>query len=217
MSLGKDSSNMQELTISGLLLILKRRRSFIVLTTLLCVSMAVLLCVFMTRKYEATGEIQVAKQSSDDLGLDGMKGDGQNVSDALEDNIALQTQANILQSETLALRVIQNLGLENTWDFQPRFNPVSSVLGLVSPRGPQDPPHANLEESPARRSRVLKIFERHLKVKPLAGTQLIDIGYSSSSPQISAAVVNQLTKGLVDYTFQTRYNATNEASQWLAG
>ena len=51
----------------------------------------------------------------------------------------------------------------------------------------------------------------------MAGTQLIEISYVSSSPQISAAVINQLMKGLVDYTFQTRYNATNEASQWLAG
>jgi capsular exopolysaccharide synthesis family protein len=80
-----------------------------------------------------------------------------------------------------------------------------------------DPPRASLEDSPARRARVLKVLESHLKVTPVAGTQLIEISYTSSNPQISAAVINQLTKGLVDYTFQTRYNATNEASQWLAG
>jgi capsular exopolysaccharide synthesis family protein len=217
MSLSNDSSTMQELTISDLVGVLKRRHSFIILTTLFCVLIAVLLCIFMTRKYKATGEIQVAKQSADDLGLDGMKGDGESVSDALEDNVALQTQANILQSDTLALKVIQNLGLENTWDFQPRFNPVNWVLNLISPQGLKDPAHASLEDSPVRRTRMLKVFEKHLKVKPLAGTRLIEISYLSSSPQISAAVINQLTKGLVDYTFQTRYNATNEASQWLAG
>ena len=81
----------------------------------------------------------------------------------------------------------------------------------------EDPPHASLENSPGRRTRVLKIFERHLKVKPVAGTQLVEVSYRSSSPQLSAAVINELTKGLVDYTFQTRYNATNEASKWLAG
>jgi capsular exopolysaccharide synthesis family protein len=217
MSPNNESSTIQELTISGLLVVLKRRRLFIIWTTLFCVLIAVLLCIFMTRKYKATGEIQVAKQSSDELGLDGMKGDGDSVSDALEDNMALQTQATILQSDTLALKVIQNLGLENTWDFQTRFEPLSWVLGLISPRGLMDPPHASLEDSPVRRSRALKVFERHLKVKPVAGTRLIDISYISSSPQVSAAVINQLMKDLVDYTFQTRYNATNEASQWLAG
>lgn len=212
-----DSSTMQELTISGLLVVLKRRRSFIILSTLFCVSIAILVCIFMTPKYKATCEIQVAKQSSDELGLDGMKGDGGSASDALEDNIALETQAGVLQSDTLALRVIQNLGLEDTSDFQPHFNPVGWVLGLVSPKGPQDPAHASLEDSPARRARVSEVFRKHLKVKPLPGTRLIEISYLSSSPQTAAAVINQLTKGLVDYTFQTRFNATNEASQWLAG
>jgi succinoglycan biosynthesis transport protein ExoP len=217
MSLDKNSSTTQELTISGLLLVLKRRRSFIIWTTLLFVSIAVLLCVFMTRKYKATGEIQVAKQSSDELGLDSMKSDGTSTSDALEDNIVLQTQAEILQSDTLALRVIKNLGLEDTWDFQPRFNLIFWALDLFSPEGPKDSAHASLEDAPARRTRVLNVFARHLKVKPVAGTQLIEISYVSSSPKTAAAVINQMTKGLVDYTFQTRYNATTDASQWLAG
>lgn len=217
MSLSNDSSTMQELTISGLLAILKRRRSFIILSTLLCVSIAVLVCIFMTPKYKAIGEIQVAKQSSDDLGLGGMKGDGAGESDALDENIDLQTQANILQSDTLALKVIEKLGLENTEDFLPKFNPVSWAVDLVSPRTPQDPAHATLENAPLRRRHVLKVFEKHLKVKPVSGTQLIEVSYLSSSPQVSAAVINELTKDLVDYTFQTRYNATTEASRWLAG
>ena len=171
----------------------------------------------MTRRYKATGEIQVASQSSDELGLDKMKSDGASAPDTLEENIALQTQAEILQSDTLALRVIQNLKLENTWDFQPRFNPVGWALGLISPAGPKDPAQASLEDSPVRRTRVLKVFASHLKVKPLAGTQLIEISYVNSSPKTAAAVVNQMTKGLVDYTFQTRYNATADASQWLSG
>jgi succinoglycan biosynthesis transport protein ExoP len=211
------SSTTQELTVSGLLLILKRRRSFILLTTLFFLSIAVLLCIFMTRKYTATGEIQVAKQSSDELGLDKMTSDAPSTADAMEDNIAIQTQAQILQSDTLALRVIQNLRLESTWDFQPRFDPVGWALGLISPQGPKDPAHASLEDSPLRRTRVLKVFAKHLKVKPVAGTQLIEISYVSSSPKTAAAVINQMTKGLVDYTFQTRYNATTEASQWLTG
>ena len=219
MSVDKYSSTTQELSISGLLLVLKRRRSFIVLSTLFCFSIAALLCIFMTRRYEATGEIQVARQSSDELGLDGMKGDGGSASadDALEDNIALQTQSDILQSDTLALKVIEDLGLESTEDFQPKFNPLLWVLDLVSPQGPKDSATASLENAPVRRTRVLKVFSRHLKVKPQAGTELIEISFLSSSPRTSAAVVNELMNSLVDYTFQTRYKATTEASKWLSG
>jgi polysaccharide biosynthesis transport protein len=217
MSLTKDSSTSQEVTLAGLFLVLKRRRSFVVWSTVFCVSAAILVCIFMTPKYKATGEIQVARQSSDELGLDGMKGDGGGVSDALEDNIELQTQANILQSDTLALKVIDKLDLEHTKDFQPIFNPISWALNLVSPDGPKDPPHVGLEDAPKRRRQVLKVFAKHLKVEPLSGTQLIEVSYLSSNPKTAAAVINELTKSLVDYTFQTRFNATNDASKWLAG
>jgi succinoglycan biosynthesis transport protein ExoP len=216
MSSGIVSSTTQDLTISGLLLVLKRRRSFIIWSTVFCVSAAILLCIFMTPKYKATGEIHVAKQSSDELGLDGMKGGG-GVADALEDNIELQTQSNILQSDTLALKVIENLDLEHTKDFQPRFNPIAWALNLFSPDGPKDPPNASLEDSPRRRGRVLRVFAGHLKVQPLAGTELIDISFLHSDPKIAAAVINELSNSLVDYTFQTRFTATNVASKWLGG
>src|ERR1700744_589075 len=99
MSMPNSMSASQELTISGLLTVLRRRRSFLLITTACFLAIATLLCVFMTRRYQATAIIQVAHQTSDDLGLEGMKGNDYSAGDALEDNIALQTQANILQSD----------------------------------------------------------------------------------------------------------------------
>jgi polysaccharide biosynthesis transport protein len=207
----------EDLTISGLLLILKRRRLVLFGTTLLLFTCAVLVCIFMTRRYEAQGKIQVAKQGSDGLGLEDMMGGASGASDALDANITLQTQADILKSDTLALQVIEKLKLQDTPDFKARFSPTGWLLGLMSPKGPKDPAHASLEDSPSRRSSVLRTFHSHLKVETVAGTRLIQISYTSSDPKIAAAVVNDLAKGIVDYNFQTRYNATNEASQWLSG
>ncbi len=76
--------------------------------------------------------------------------------------------------------------------------------------------NAPLEQAPLRRTRALKVFAKNLNVKPVAGTRLIDVTYLSTDPKLAAAVVNHLTQGLVDYTFQTRFNATNEASGWLS-
>jgi polysaccharide biosynthesis transport protein len=207
----------QDLTISGLILILKRRRTVLIMSTCVCVFLAALLCVFMTRKYEATARIQVARESSGDLDLSEVKSRDNSSADALEDNITLQTQANILQSDTLALRVIRNLKLEDTKDFRQRFSPVGWVLGLFSPSAPKDPPNASLDDAPNRRARALQIFEHHLKVKPVPGTRIIEITYQSSNPQVSAAVVNQLTQDLVDFTFQARNEAMNQGSKWLWG
>jgi capsular exopolysaccharide synthesis family protein len=207
----------KELTIQALLAILRRRRALITKTTAVCFLLAALYCVFTSRRYSATAEIQVQKSSADGLGLESMMSSaGGDATDALDANITLQTQANILQSDTLALKVIEELDMEHTKDFKPSFNPLGWAIALFTPAGPKDLVNAPLEQAPSRRTRALKVFAGSLSVKPVAGTRLIDVTYLSTDPKLAAAVVNRLTQGLVDYTFQTRYNATNQASSWLS-
>jgi succinoglycan biosynthesis transport protein ExoP len=205
------------LTLGDLRHIFRRRRRIVVSCLTLCVCLAVLICILSTRRYQASGEIQVQKDSADALGLDNMTGSAEGASDALDANITLQTQADLLQSDTLALKVIDDLGLEHTADFEPRFDPFGRIRGFLSPEGPPDAQQATLEQSPRRRTRALKIFSSHLTVKVVSGTRLIEIRFLSSDPRLAAAVVNQLMKGLVEYTFQTRFAATNDASVWLTG
>jgi succinoglycan biosynthesis transport protein ExoP len=64
---------------------------------------------------------------------------------------------------------------------------------------------------------ALLVFGNSLKVKPSPGTRLIAISYLSSDPKVSAAVVNTLIESLIDYSFQTRFDATNQAAGWLSG
>ena len=66
------SLNPEELTIHGLLVILRRRRRVILTIAGLCFLAAVLLCVFMTRQYRAATTIQVQKGNSDSLGLNSL-------------------------------------------------------------------------------------------------------------------------------------------------
>jgi capsular exopolysaccharide synthesis family protein len=130
-------------------------------------------------------------------------------------NVDLQTQSSILQSDALALKVIKDLNLENNKDFKPRFNPIGWALSSIAPSGPTDPANADLDHSPARRSRALKIFQGQLKVKVIAGTRLLEVSYSNPDPKVAADVVNYLVQALVDYTFQTKFQATNDVSSWL--
>jgi succinoglycan biosynthesis transport protein ExoP len=205
----------RELTLGDLWNLCLRRRAIIAGTVLTLFALASLVSVFSERRYEATGQLQVQKDSMDGLGLSSMMGDAAGATDALDANITIQTEATILKSDTLALRVIRDLNLESTADFQPHFKAVGWVLGLISPAGTADPAHASLEDSPGRRSHALLVFSRNLKVKPVAGTRLIEVTYINPDPRVAAAVVNRLTQALVDFSFQTRYNATTQASDWL--
>jgi succinoglycan biosynthesis transport protein ExoP len=146
-----------------------------------------------------------------------MTGSSDGPGDALNANLDLQTESEILQSDALALKVIDDLHLDQTRDFQPKWSPVGWILGLFTPPGLPDIPGVSLEDSPARRTRALKIFAAHLKVKPVPGTRLIEIRYLHSDRQMAPAVVNGLIRALKDYGFQTRYVATRESSEWLNG
>ena len=205
-------------TLRDLLRIFHRRKRAIFVTASVVFLLSVCACVFMTRRYTASSVIQLEKSSSDSLGLDSLMGAASGgASDALSVNIDLQTQASILESEALALKVVKDLNLEQNEDFKPHFSPIGWAMGLVSPRGPADPVHASLEDSPARRARVAKAFAKNLKVKVTAGTRLLEVDFTNRDPKVAAAVVNHLVQALIDYTFQTKFTATNQVSQWLEG
>lgn len=210
-----DSPN-KELTLRDLLRIYQRRRKIVLATVVSLFVLAVIYCAVCTRRYEASGIVQMQKESADAMGLDSlMSSAAGGASDALDANIDLQTQANILQSDTLAIRTIEALHMEDTYDFRPRFSFLAPVLRLLTSAQDADPPGATLENSPVRRQRALKIFAKNLEVKPVSGTRLIEIHYTDPDPKLAAVVVNTLTKGLSEYSFQTRYDATNSASKWL--
>ena len=214
---GRAHTPEKELTLRGLLAILRRRRVIVLAITGGLLSLAVLYCALSTRRYEAVGQLEVQKDASDALGLESMMSGEQAGGDALDANITIQTQADILQSDTLALRVIKSLHLESTPDFRPSFNPIGWLLRPFSPSGASDPPDASLDDSPHRRSHALAVFAKNLQVKPVSGSRLIQVTYLSSDPKLAAAVVNSLAQALIDFSFQTRYNATSQASDWLEG
>jgi capsular exopolysaccharide synthesis family protein len=194
------------------------RRKAVILSILAgVVTIAALFCTFSERRYEATGQLQVEKESLDGLGLSSLTGDASGAGDALDSNITIQTEATILQSDTLALQVIKDLNLDSTPDFQPRFGVRSLIGSLLSPQGPADATNMPLEGSPRRRSHALVVFSKNLKVKLVPGTRLIDVSYTNPDPRLAAEVANHLIQALQDFSFQTRYAATVQASKWLGG
>jgi len=205
----------KEMSFQDLWGIMSRRRKIVLSAFLLTIAVSGVLFATATRLYKGSAEIQVQKEAADTLSMNNMLGP-ELQSDAVDSNVTLQTQAQILQSDSLALQVIKELNLEKSPDFRTRFNPFGWVMGLVAPAGIPDPKNVPLEDAPARRAKALKIFEAHLKVKPVSGTRLIDVEYLSSDPHTAAAVVNHLVQGLIEYNFQIRHNATREASVWLA-
>jgi succinoglycan biosynthesis transport protein ExoP len=185
----------RELTLRDFMQSFLRRKNLFLGTIGACVLMGVLICVLIPRKYEATGTIELDTPSADGLDRSSLMGGAPSSSDAMSADIAIQTQAKILQSDELALRTITALHLADK----------ASSLGKPLGGDPKDQPAL----------KALTSFRSALTVKPIAGTKLIQISFSSKDPRVAAAVVNELISQLTQFSEERMSASTNESTQVL--
>jgi polysaccharide biosynthesis transport protein len=205
----------QPLTLQEVLRVMKRRRKAALLFAGGVLALVALYLTFATRRYAGEATLEFDKQNADMLGVNGSAA---GMSDALDYNITLQTQAGILESDTLALQVIKELNLEQTADYKSKwsiFDLPSLVVGLFeSP----EPSEANLplEQTTGRRVAALKKFHKNLKIEIVAGSRMIKITFFNPDRYLASTGANKLLTDYIDYSFQTRYLATSQATSWLS-
>jgi succinoglycan biosynthesis transport protein ExoP len=118
----------------------------------------------------------------------------------------LNTQAKILQSESLLERLIAKLDLGKKLlpdDGSGRIAPWRKALGL---RG------VSQESS---REKILATVSKNLKISTEANTRLVEIRYDSTDPQLAADFVNTLTSEFVEQNLESRWKTTQNTGEWL--
>ncbi len=136
------------------------------------------------------------------------------------------TQLEILQSRSLARRVVERLGLQS----DPRFNtPVGSgfidkipaALGflremaeglpLVGGRSAAD---ISLETKNST-GLAVDFFLKNLTVQSERATRIARAAYSSHDPEFAALVVNALAEEYIELNFESKFDATTKATDFL--
>ena len=206
----------RELDLYDLLSVLRRRRLILVGALLLFIIPAAIYCIGAPRRYRATGSVSIRNDDAVGLGLDSVmvESGAEATPGSLTINIVLQSQASILQSDTVALQVIKDLKLEQTSDFKQSWDALDSLDHLFGIRS-SEPPGADLTTSPTRRAHALKVFSDNLAVTPLEGTRLISVSYINPDPRLAVAVVDAMIRGLQYSNYESRYSAANDAALWL--
>jgi succinoglycan biosynthesis transport protein ExoP len=200
----------QPLTLQDVLRVVKRRRRAALIFACGVLALVALYLTFATRRYAGEATLEFDKQNADMLGVNAAAG---GISDSLDYNITLQTQAQILESDTLALQVIKEFNLDQTPDYGPTA--LDSVVGFFLPAEPSDA-NLPLDQATGRRAKVLKKFHKNLKVELLTGSRMIKITFLSTEAERASQVANKLLSDYIDFSFQTRYLATNQATGWLS-
>jgi polysaccharide biosynthesis transport protein len=184
-----------------------KHKIWIIGSIAICELLAILFTLTMKPLYDSTATIELNKGGAGalDLGVDDalsqQMGSG---GDSLKTD--LQTETAILEGDSLALAVIQRLGLAS----QPPF-----ALEASKGAGPSSEQGLPLEEAPQARTRLLSIFGSGLKVAPVRGTRLIKVTYESHQPKQAAQIANALIESYKNQYLQSHYDATTETSTWL--
>jgi len=193
--------------LQNLVRVLMKRRGWIIGSIVICGLLAIMVTMLTKPTYEATATIELNKSNAGSLGLDLGDMMSQQLSSG-SDNLLTdqQTETAILQGDSLALAVIEQLKLAS----QPQFAVKGGKKGEVnSEEG------LPLEDAPRTRTRLLGGFRAHLRVEPVRGTRLIRVTYESHDPKQAAQIANALIDSYKNQYLQSHYDATTEASNWL--
>ena len=193
------------------------KRKWLVLAVLMSVTVAVVLEVLTTTPiYRATAMVRIDPEASNVLPY-------KDVTQASESYLAtesfLRTQYNILSSRELARRVIETLHLvdDPVFDEVPREGflfetafSLKSRLSKVFSLGIAAEPDRRVEDS-------LRIdrFVENLEVSSIRRSRLVEVSYQSHDAEFAAKVVNTLMDEFIDWNFESKYEATVRATDFL--
>ncbi len=192
----------EESSFRDYLRILKKHRGVIIASVVIMLGLVTIATFRMTPLYEASARIAISKEdSADNLRLNQQSNDTDWNYDY---NVELDTQAKILQSDTLALKVIDDLQLEKNKAFG------------GTPASTTDKALKTVNADTKKDSEALDRWHGALAVNKIPRTRMIEIKFTSPDPKLAAQVVNTLASAYVENNFKARYESTMQASEWLS-
>jgi len=122
----------------------------------------------------------------------------------------LETQYKVLQSETLARRVIDQLQLERDSEFNPPKNGWFQAKAQAAASTPEPLVDPDVQQT------VLREFKDRLSVDPVRRSRLVQISFESQDPKVAAQAVNALAANYIQENLESRWQAAQKASEWLS-
>ena len=112
----------------------------------------------------------------------------------------LQSQSRLLQSRALAISTIEKLKLYENSHF---------AANLAKGKKPHD------MSDPIFKERLTEKFLKKIFVESIQGTTLVEVRFMDQDPRFAAETLNALFDGYVDMLIQQRYQATEQATEFL--
>jgi succinoglycan biosynthesis transport protein ExoP len=199
--------------------VLRKNRRFGL--TLAGISIALIVSVVMLMKdvYQPVARVEIAPPMS---GLRTVH-EIESPADA-ENQDYLETQAQILKSDALAVSVIRELHLDRRAEFigrhsvDARIPQASAEPSNALPAGDKAFLHEQIELATLTPAEALALekVRKSLSVNAVHNTRLVEVSFASHDPQIARQVTNEVVTKFIENGYKHRYTTTTQASEWLA-
>ena len=126
-----------------------------------------------------------------------------------------ETQYKVLESRTLAERVINDLALYR----YPEFYQSHPFLGLIDVNpdripSPSDPRPVDPNSGAYLNS--VGNFSKKLDISPVRRSNLVEVSFESYDPNLAAEVANKLADDYTIENLEVKWDEANKASEWLS-
>jgi capsular exopolysaccharide synthesis family protein len=201
------------------ILILRKYRWFILLTTAALTAAAAYIVSEMTPIYRATSTLLIETQQTMPMNLDELIGIDTTKSEYY------QTQFEVLKSRKLAKRVLEEM---NLYEHREWYREDDKLLVNSTPVISSAPSTTTLENSafsaqmetmeaePIERQMAVNRFMKRVSITPIKNTKLVRIGFESDDPVLAARIANKIADTYILSYMDSRMEMSEKATSWLA-
>jgi succinoglycan biosynthesis transport protein ExoP len=177
---------------------LRAHKWFILTCALVCLLGSALYALLKTPVYEAMATIRVDPGRAGSLGLNDL------VAAPLADSgSAVSTEIAVIKSDGVAIRTLNSLTDEEFRAYT-GFPKDQAAIPLYS------------DVLSAPQENLIALLKASTTVKPEEGTQLVDISFRDTNPQVAAMMVNHIVAAYTLQNFVSRVNSASQLRTWLS-
>ena len=177
--------------------ILKKNKKLVLMTALLSTLLALLVTSMMQPVYQANSTIKVERYAANAneqiLSAEASR----------SDRDFFETQIQLIQTKTLANRVISQLGLDKKVDSTGLINNLKKLFSK------------DVASKTKNKSEMEEIFLKNLTVSPISNSQLLSISYDSSDPQLAADISNAVATTFVRQNLERRFDTASSYKSYV--
>ena len=212
----------EEVHLRDYIRVLAKRKWLVITAFVLIVASTALFTFTADPVFEATAKIVIEKENPNVVSIEEVF-----ALDAADSDYS-QTQFEILQSRTVARKVIERLDLGNSEEFNPapKGDAISVMkqaigeaigevkLAIKSMLTPKDKlEQALVEESD---SQLVDAFLSRLTIDPVRNSRVVNVRFRAKDPVLAARIANTITQVYIELGLETKLLAVQDAVSWLS-